>query len=193
MAVVISKIDTVGNFFVGQGDIIVFDKPTDYATAKLSTLTNPKSLGDIHLDSTNLTGDDPTLTPLKNEQGISYYTTVENGTFGFEFFVPSTSNAMMTALMNASVVTDTFTATNAFAIGSTITGAMHQSTVVERPIMIVNDTKTRALVVPKGKLVSSLAMQDKVAGIMVRVNAENINTTSLKTVMLVDGVINYGV
>ena len=27
----IGKIDTVGSFFVGQGDIIVFDKPADYA------------------------------------------------------------------------------------------------------------------------------------------------------------------
>lgn len=193
MAIVITKVDTVGNFFVGEGDLIIFDKPADYSTAKLSTLANPKSLGDIHLDSTNFTGDDPTLTPLKNEQGLSYYTTVENGTFGFEFFVPSTSTAMMTALMNASVVTDTFLSTNAFAIGSTITGSMHQSTVVEKPIMIVNDMKTRAIVVPKAKLVSSFAMQDKVSGIMVRVNAENINTTNLKTVMFVDGAINYGV
>ena len=187
----IGKIDTVGNFFVGQGDLIVFDKPVNYAVAKLSTLTNPKSLGDIHLDSTNFTGDDPTLTPLKNEQGISYYTTVENGTFGFEFFVPSTSSAMLTALMNAEVVSDTFTTGGTFAVGSTVTGAMHKSTIVEKPIMIVNDTKNRALVVPKAKIVSSLAMQDKVAGIMVRVNAENIDTTDLKTVMFVDGAIAY--
>ena len=47
----IGKIDTVGSFFVGQGDIIVFDKPADYA-AKLSTLAGAKSLGDIHMDST---------------------------------------------------------------------------------------------------------------------------------------------
>ena len=187
----IGKIDTVGSFFVGQGDIIVFDKPANYATTALSDLANPKSLGDIHLDSTNFTGDDPTLTPLKNEQGLAYYTTVENGTFGFEFFVPSTSSAMLTALMNAEVVTDTFTTGDAFAVGSTITGAMHKSTIVENPIMIVNETKNRALVVPKAKIVSSLAMQDRVAGIMVRVNAENIDTEDLKTVMFVDGAIAY--
>ena len=187
----IGKIDTVGSFFVGQGDIIVFDKPADYATTALSDLANPKSLGDIHLDSTNLTGDDPTLTPLKNEQGLAYYTTVENGTFGFEIFVPSTSSDMLEAMMNAEVVTDTFTVGGAFAVGSTVTGAMHTSTIVEKPIMIVNETKNRALVVPKAKIVSSLAMQDKVVGIMVRVNAENIDTTDLKTVMFVDGVISY--
>ena len=56
----IGKIDTVGSFFVGQGDIIVFDKPANYASTALSDLANPKSLGDIHLDSTNFTGDDPT-------------------------------------------------------------------------------------------------------------------------------------
>lgn len=98
---------------------------------------------------------------------------------------------MLTALMNAEGVTDTFTTGDAFAVGSTITGAMHKSTVVEKPIMIVNETKNRAIVVPKAKIVSSLAMQDKVAGIMVRVNAENIDTDDLKTVMFVDGAIAY--
>lgn len=187
----IGKIDTVGSFFVGQGDIIVFDKPADYAVAKLSTLANPQSLGDIHMDSTNLTGDDPVLNTLKNEQGIAYYSTVENGTFGFEFFVPSTSKEMLTALMNAEIVTDVFTGDNGFGVGATVVGTMHRTTVTERPIMIVNDTKTRALVVPKTKIVSSLAMQDKVSGIKVQVNADNIDTDGLKTVMFVDGALVY--
>lgn len=187
----ITKIETVGNFFVGQGDIIVFAKPSDYSTAKLSTLTSPKSLGDIHLDSTNLTGDDPSLNPLKNEQGQTYYSTVEEGTFGFEFFVPSTPKDMLEAMMNAEVVSDTFTDTNGFSASSTVSGVMHKSTVSERPIMIVNDTKTRALVVPKAKIVTSLTMQDKVVGIMVRVNADKIDTANLKTVMFVNGAIAY--
>lgn len=189
----IGKIDTVGSFFVGQGDIIVFDKPADYAVAKLSTLAGAKSLGDIHMDSTNLTGDDPTLTALKNEQGNTYYTTVENGTFGFEFFVPSTSEDMLEAMMNAEVITDTFTGgTNGFGEGSTVVGAMHKTSIVEKAILIANDTKTKALVVPKAKIVSSLTMQDKVIGIMVRVQAENIDTEDLKTVMFVDGALSYG-
>ena len=36
-------------------------------------------------------------------------------------------------------------------------------------------------------------MQDKVIGIMVRVQAENIDTEDLKTVMFVDGALAYGV
>lgn len=188
----ITKIDTVGNFFVGQGDIIVFAKPMDYATAKLSTLLSPESLGDIHLDSTNLTGDDPSLTPLKNEQGQTYYSTVEEGTFGFEFFVPSTSEDMLEAMMNAEVISDTFTGVNGFSASSTISGVMHKSNISERPIMIVNDAKSRALVVPKARIITSLTMQDKVVGIMVRVNADKIDTDSLKTVMFVNGAISYG-
>lgn len=187
----ITKIDTVGNFFVGQGDIIVFAKPADYSTAMLSTLASPESLGDIALDSTNLTGDDPSLTPLKNEQGQTYYSTVEEGTFGFEFFVPSTSEDMLEAMMNAEVISDTFAGTNGFSASSTVSGVMHKSTVSERPIMIVNDTKTRALVVPKAKIITSLTMQDKVVGIMVRVNADKIDTAGLKTVMFVNGAIAY--
>lgn len=187
----ITKLDTIGNFFVGQGDMIVFDEIADYAAASLSSFANPASLGDIHLDSTNLTGDDPTLTPLKNEQGKTYYSTVEEGTFGFEFFVPSTSDDMLDAMMNAEVISDTFTGANGFAVGSTISGVMHKSTVTQRPIMIVNDTQNRSLVVPKAKIITNLAMQDKVIGIMVRVNAENIDTASLKTVMFVNGALDY--
>ena len=187
----ITKLDTIGNFFVGQGDMIVFDEITDYAAASLSSFANPASLGDIHLDSTNLTGDDPTLTPLKNEQGKTYYSTVEEGTFGFEFFVSSTSDDMLEAMMNAEVITDTFTGANGFSVGSTVIGAMHKSTVTQRPIMIVNDTQNRSLVVPKAKIITNLAMQGKAIGIMVRVNAENIDTASLKTVMFVNGALDY--
>lgn len=187
----IGKIDTVGSFFVGQGDIIVFDKPSDYATADLSTLDNPQSLGDIHMDSTALTGDDPTLTPLKNEQGLAYYTTVEDGTFGFEFFVPSTSKEMLEAMMNAEVLEAELTGSDAFATDSVVIGAMHRTTVTEKPILIANDTKTKALLVPKAKIATSLSEQDKVIGIMVRVNAENIDTDALKTVMFIDGKLEY--
>ena len=54
---------------MGQSDIILFDKVDDYNTAKISTLANPKSLGDIDQDSTSWTGDDPEVDPRRNEQG----------------------------------------------------------------------------------------------------------------------------
>lgn len=187
----INKIDKVGEFFVGQGDMIIFDKPADYATTTLANLQNPKSLGDIHLDSTNLTGDDPSLNALKNEQGIAYYSTVENGTFGFEFFVSSTSENMLQAFMNADVIDATFTGENGFSAESKVLGVMHKSTITERPIMIVNETLNKALIVPKAKIVATLSMQDKVIGIMVRVNADNIDTDGLKTVMFVNGSLSY--
>lgn len=187
----IGKIDTVGSFFVGQGDIIVFDKPADLAAAKLSTLTNPKSLGDIHLDSTDFTGDDPTLNPLKNEQGQIYYSTVEEGTFGFEFFVPSTSEAMLTQFLAAEVITDTFTGANGFSAGSTVVGFMHKPTVSERPIQIINDALNQSLVVPNAKLVAAPSMQDRVSGIKISVIAQKIDTDFLKTVMKTFGAVDY--
>lgn len=187
----INKLDTVGSFFVGQGDIIIFSKPANYASASLSSLTNAQSLGDILLDSTNLTGEDPTLTPLRNEQGQTFYSTVEEGTFGFEFFVPSTSDDMLEAMMNAEVINDTFTGDNAFSASSTVVGVGHRSTVTERPIMIVNDTLNKALVVPRARIVTNLSMQERVIGIMVRVNADKIDTEDLKTIMFVEGAIEY--
>ena len=54
----VGVIDSVGELFNGQGDIIIFDKPVDYSAATLVTLANPKSLGDIKLDSTTWSGDD---------------------------------------------------------------------------------------------------------------------------------------
>lgn len=183
----ISKIDTVGDFFVGQGDVIIFDEIANYATAKLSTLANPKSVGDVHLDSTNFTGDAPTITPLQNEQGQAYYTTVTEGTFGFEIFIPSTSEEMIEEFMMGEEISDTFTGDNGFASGTTAIGAMHKSTAQERPIMIVNDKKNRALVVPKAMIVASPSMQDKVSGILVSVTAQKLDTESLKTLVWTKG------
>jgi len=74
----------------------MFDKPADYAAAKLSTLANPESLGHIKLDSTSFTGEAASLEPLKNEKGKTYYNLATEGTFGFEFFAASTSSEMLT-------------------------------------------------------------------------------------------------
>ena len=43
--------------------------------------------------------------------------------------------------------------TNGFGVGSTVVG-IHKTSIVEKAILIANDTKTKALVVPKAKIVS---------------------------------------
>ena len=186
MANIIDKINVAGQFFVGQADMVIFDKITDYSTGKLSTLANPQSLGDILADSTNLSGEDPSITAIKNEQGQSFVSSVEEGTFGFELVVADTSADMLQALMNAEIISDTFT-DGVFSSGSTVTGLMHKPTVSERPIMIIANDRESAIVVPRAKIIASLTMEEKVISIKLTVQAEKVDTANLKTVMFVKG------
>lgn len=187
----IGKVDLVPDFFVGQGDIIIYDEVTNWASAKLSTFANPKSLGNIHLDSTNFTGDAPVLTPLRNEQGKQYYSTVEAGTFSFEFFVSSITPEMLTLLYGAEEVDDTFTGANGLPASAEVVGFLHKTVALERPMLIANDAKNKALVIPRTKIIATPAMQDKVTGSLVSVSATDIDTDHLKTLMMVYGKLVY--
>ena len=187
----IDKIEALNKHFVGQSDIIMFDKPADYATAKLSTLANPESLGHIKLDSTSFTGEAASIEPLRNEQGKTYYNLTTEGTFGFEFFAASTSSEMLTEFFGAETISDTFTGDNGIPASATVLGLMHKPAILERPIMIVNDTADRSIVIPRAKIVANLEMDGKEVGIRVNVSAEAIDTKNLKTVMFVEGELAY--
>lgn len=189
-ATAIGKVETVGSFFVGQGDIVIFDKPANLASAKLSTLEGAKSLGNIHMDSTNYTGDDATIEEKKNEQGKTYYSTVVDGTESYEFFVPSTSSDMLQALLDAGVISDTFTAANPWAADSTVLG-VSGSNVIEAPIALINDMKDQTMLYPNAKIVAKIGQEDKVMGIKVSVIAQEIKTTNLNTVMFIKGKAQY--
>ena len=188
MAKKISKIDATGKFFVGQADLVIFDAVNNYETAKVSTIVsgNPKSLGDILADSTNFTGDDPTIEAIRNEQGQAFYSSVEEGSFGFEFTVASTSKEMLQALLSAEIITDTFT-DSLIGSGATVAGAMHKPTVSERPIMLISDDRSSAILIPRAKIIASVTLEDKLVGISVSIQATKIDTANLKTVMFIDG------
>lgn len=189
----IKKIEPIGKYFVGQSDIVLFDKPEDLATAKLSTLEGAVSLGNIHLDSTDFTGEEASIEGLKNEQGETYYSITTKGDFGFNFFIPSTSDAVMKKLLGVKTITDTFTGeTTPWASGSTVSG-FDGSNFLDAPIALINDTKDMTLVIPNAKLTVSLGMVDKVQGLNVSVMAQEIDTASLKTLMRVHGKAQYGV
>ena len=187
----IGKIEALNKHFVGQSDIIMFAKPADYATAKLSTLASPESLGHIKLDSTSFTGEAASLEPLKNEKGKAYYNLATEGTFGFEFFAASTSSEMLTEFFGAETISDSFTGDNGIPESATVLGLMHKPAVLERPIMIVNDTADRSIIIPRAKIVANLEMDGKEVGIRVNVSAEAIDTKNLKTVMFVEGELAY--
>ena len=190
-AQVINKIESIGKYFVGQSDIVLFEKPENLATAKLSDLEGAVSLGNIHLDSTDFTGEEASIEGLKNEQGETYYSITTKGEFGFNFFIPSTSEAVMEKLLGVETITDTFGEANPWDTGSTVYG-FDGSNFLDAPIAIINDTKDMTLVIPNAKLTVSLGMVDKVQGLNVSVMAQEIDTASLKTLMRVHGKAQYG-
>ncbi len=188
MANIVTKIDEVGTYFVGQNDIIIFEAPTSYSSATLeSLLIDPKSLGNILLDSTAMTGDAASITPVKNERGETFVSLTEEGTFGVEFFVPSTSQAMVEALLKADVITTTIAAGGVLPSTAVVAGFMHKPTISQMPLMIVNADRTCALLIPKAKFVASFGIEEKIYGINLSIQAEQINTTELKTVMIIWG------
>lgn len=187
----IGKIEALNKHFVGQSDIIMFGAVADYAAAKVSTLASPESLGHIKLDSTSFTGEAASLEPLKNEQGKTYYNLTTEGTFGFEFFAASTSSEMLTEFFGAEAISDTFTGANGIPTGATMLGLMHKPAILERPILIANDTGSRSILVPRARVVANLEMDGKEVGVRVTVSAEAIDTANLKTVMFIEGELAY--
>lgn len=189
----ITNFETLGKFFVGQGDMIIFDTPTDYSTATLSSLANPKSLGDIKGDSTSWTGDDASISNIMNEQGNNVVSYVRAGTLSFEAEILSTSPEIIKKFLGGTAVTSgaTFASGATWASGSTVTGFGNKLPVIEAPIAIANDTLNRTLIFPKAKIIGNFTLSDGALTAKISVIAQGIDTASLQAGMIVDGSLNY--
>lgn len=182
-----SAIDQITSVFSGQSDVVVGIENPTYETATLDTLfgAGAKSLGQIVEDSTSWDGDDPEMTPIKDEQGNTITTQVTAGTLAFSLEIASTSPNMLKAFLNAEDITG-FTSTvfkNASAVGFGV-----DLPVVVRPILIANDEGNKALVFPKAKIVGNLSYSDKLWRVRIAVTAEWIDTNNLKTGMFLNGI-----
>ena len=184
MAVVIGKVSSVAEYFVGLGDHIICDAVADYATADLSDFVNPKSLGNILDGSTSYTGEAVSTEDWNNEQGIAVTSTTSGGSISYEFSTQDFTSEILTLLMGAESISVT-----GVAYASTATTALgfgHKSNVITRPLMFLDETKTHFLIIPKAKISASLGMDGKSHVINCVVTAEKIDTANLKTVMWVD-------
>ncbi len=186
----VKKFEAATTVFAGQGDLIIFDAVSDYSTATFSGLTGPKSLGQIVQDSTSFNGDDPETTTIKDEQGNPITAKTAAGTIGFEFDVASTSAAMLAKLLNGEKINSLGTNANFDGTVSAV-GFGVDLPVQTLPIMMLNDEKKRAFLYPKAKLVSSIKWEDGLARIHVVVTCEYLNTATLKTAMVLEGVPKY--
>lgn len=185
----------VSELFMGQSDIILFDKVSDYNTAKISTLANPKSLGDIDQDSTEWTGDEIEVEPRRNEQGSVVTSRITNGTQAFAFDIMSTSLDNIKEFL-APGVEKKLTATSGAAWAATdgitkVVGFGSTPAVMTRPIMITNDEGDRSLLFPKAKIASSLSLEDGMFLIHVEATAEDLDTADLDTAIFIEGKIEY--
>ena len=181
----------VTDLFKGQSDIILFDEVTDYNAAKVSTLKGPKSLGQILGDSTEWNGDDPEVENVLDEQGDVITSNVTAGTLGFTFSMADTSAETFTEFLKGLQIEGEFTADTNWESVTKVVGFGYQLPTMTRPIMIVNAEANKALLFPKANITSNLTIEDKVMYVKVTVVAESIDTTSLKTGMLIVGKPKY--
>lgn len=187
----IGNFESVGSPFVYGGKVFLFDTPTDYSVATLSTLSNPKYIGQIVEGSTALEGDEATSTAIKDEQGNIITSKVMAGTEGFSIEISSTSDAILAKFLKASTISgNTFSSGTTWASGSTVTGWGQELPVFTAPFAILNDEKNISFVYPKCKCVSNIAFSDGLYRVKAVVSAQYINTAGLKTSMKVTGAVN---
>jgi len=187
----IAKIDSVSTVFNGISDIIICTAPANYATATVPLLAGFLALGDIKLDSTTFSGDAPTTTEVKNEKGSVVVSTSVAGTFKFEFTCLNTSPAMITKFFQAAQVAGTFATGDIMPATSTMYGLGTKLPILECPILVANASANQSVLFPKASIVSSLVMDSKVLCIKCVVTAQNIDTATLKTVMFLNGALNF--
>lgn len=185
---------SLGDFFIGQGDMIYWDAIADYSLATLATFKNGKSFGNIKEDSTSWTGEDITETVVRNEQGNVITTTSTAGTLAFEATLADMDNALVKMLMKAKDITVSGLDADWIAQESTATavGFGVELPVVEIPVAVTNDAKNKTLIFPKAKVVSALTYEDKMLAIKLSITAQAINTASLTTGMILNGALDYG-
>lgn len=196
MATTVGKIENVTGLFSGQGDLFVFDALSDseYASATLATLKGAKSLGQIVQDSTSWEGEDPEVTEIKDEQGNIITAKTAAGTLAFSFNLASTSSNMIKKFLkgiNIDVAALTSDASPWAENGMVVTGFGTEIPVVTLPVAIVNDGLNKTWLYPKTKITSSLAYEDGLWVIHCACIAENLDTTGLKTGMLIEAAVSY--
>ena len=199
MATIINKVDSATVPFVGQGDLIIFDSAFSggktYDTAKLSDFQNPVSLGQIVQDSTSWEGEDVSTDQILDEQGNLITAKVTSGTLSFSFDIASTSANMMKKFMGAADISSSNLGSPSFLSASnpapSAVGFGVELPVFTCPILVADQEKKRAWVYPKAKITSNLSYSDGLYRIHAVVLAEQVDTATLKTGMLLEGALKY--
>ena len=181
--------------FVGQGDVVIFNETSIGDATTLASFEGAKSLGQIVQDSSSWEGEDASTEEIRDEQGNIITVKPIAGTLGYSIDIASTSSAMLGKFMKAvSLDATAIGAASAAWVANAATAAGFgvDIPVVELPILWANDAKTRALFFPKAKITSNFAYADGLFRIHAVVVAEQVNTSHLKTAMVIEGALAYG-
>lgn len=180
----------VTDIFNGQSDIVLFNEVSDYSALTLANLAGAKSLGQIVQDSTEWNGDEPEVSNILDEQGDVITASVTAGTLGFTFEMADTSKESFKEFLKGVDITGE-TSGDAWDGDVSAVGFGTQLPTMTRPIMVVNDEMNKSILLPKAKITSNLTISDGLWRIAVTVVAENVDTATMKTGMLIVGKTKY--
>jgi len=199
MALAITQLDDSASFFKGYSTAIIFDALSG-TEKNPGNLTNPQWIGSIFQGSTSWTGEAPTMTPHRNEDGNSVYTFASGGSSGIQLDVMSTSDTMITTFLRGTAITNANMGDPIYYIDETAINSVSavgwgdQLPVIERPIALVNDLDNQVLLFPKALIAASIVNNDRALHIRLAVNAQELpsSMTYLKPVMLIRGLLELG-
>ena len=200
MAKVIAQLDDSASFFKGYSTGIIF-KALDGSETKLANLSTPKWIGSIFQGSTSWTGEAPTMTPHRNEDGNSVYTFASGGSSSLQLDIMSTSDTIVKTFLKGTEIATAHVGTPAPAwidetASSTVSavGWGDQLPVIERPFALVNDLDNQILLFPKALIAAAIVNNDRALHVRLNINAQELPSTMtyLKPVMLVRGLLELG-
>ena len=198
MALAIAQLDSSASFFKGYSTGIIFDQLGGNET-DLGGLSTPKWVGSIFQGSTSWTGEAPTMTPHRNEDGNSVYTFASGGSSSLQLDIMSTSDTIITTfLKGTSVINANIGATNWIddSASGTVSavGWGDQLPVIERPFALVNDLDNQVLLFPKALIAAAVVNNDRALHVRLNINAQELpaSMTYLKPVMIVRGLLELG-
>lgn len=198
MALAITQLDSSASFFKGYSTGIIFDALGGGET-DLGDLSTPKWVGSIFQGSTSWTGEAPTMTPHRNEDGNSVYTFASGGSSSLQLDLMSTSDTIITTFLKGTEVKTANIGGPNWIDGSasgtvSAVGWGDQLPVIERPFALVNDLDNQVLLFPKALIAAAVVNNDRALHVRLNINAQELaaSMTYLKPVMIVRGLLELG-
>lgn len=198
MALAITQLDDSASFFKGYSTGIIFDQ-LGGSEDDLGDLKTPKWVGSIFQGSTSWTGEAPTMTPHRNEDGNSVYTFASGGSSSLQLDLMSTSDTIITTFLKGTEIANTNVGAPNWIDGSasgtvSAVGWGDKLPVIERPFALVNDLDNQVLLFPKALIAAAVVNNDRALHVRLNINAQELpaSMTNLKPVMIVRGLLELG-